>query len=94
MIREDYKWSKEYQIMKSYEERPDIYVRFTRTPMTKKIFSGNLQKQNNISILHNDPAGIYAFPIKFVLDYYYNLSKNSFFFSNSYVSFLRDTSKK
>lgn len=60
--------------------------------MTKKIFSGNLQKQNNISILHNDPAGIYAFPIKFVLDHYYNLSKNSFF-SNSYVSFLRDTSK-
>lgn len=91
ILFEDYKWSKEYQIFKKYENKPGIYVRFTSAPMIKKIFTGHMKKNLDISE-HNDPAGIYAFPLQFVLDNYHNLVKN-IFFSYTHISILEDRSK-
>lgn len=87
---EDYRWSQEYQLFKKYESDPTIYVRFSSRPVIKKIFSSRLKKSMNITT-HTDPTGMYAFPIKFVLENYKNPNFN-IFFSMTYVAFLKDLS--
>lgn len=96
IILENYKWSPEFQLFLKYQKENknnDVYVRFSDQPMTKKIFFAHQVK--NISgkdIEHIDPSGIYAFPLRFVIEQYHNLNINAFF-PKKYVNILKDTSK-
>lgn len=91
IILEDYRWSKDYQFIETYTGQPDIYVWFSTTPMLKKIFTRHIRHHLNI-YEHQDPAGIYAFPVQFVFNHFHNLNKNVFF-SMPYITILRDVSK-
>lgn len=87
---EDYRWSPEFQLLKKYESDPTIYVRFSSRPIIKKVFTSSMKKSMNITN-HIDPSGMYAFPIRFVLENYKNPNFNSFFLM-TYVAFLKDLS--
>lgn len=60
---------------------------FSDSKEFKKIFS-NVLKTTNSLLKHQDPTGVYAFPIAFVLKHYQNLQHNVFF-SKPYLYILQ-----